>query len=255
MMATYQANMPFSNVPVLGADGRVSEVWWRFFLALWNRTGGGSGAQPDQLTIADVLALEDVYAPAVQANTVIQEQIFTPTQRDSVLDMVFAPASNTDYARAAYSLPMPPTSPWTYTASFRQGFYLSGGAVSSFVLQRGPITLPIGNSGADVADQTFVSGVDFTPGVTTSLTLSQAFGAEQRLWVFFDSAYQGDDQFTLSGTTLTFTAPIPVGVSQVYVKGLSLSSAGLGTQLIELSAGDVVNLTYSSAPAVVIIPR
>lgn len=73
---------------------------------------------------------------------------------------------------------------------------------------------------ADIADQTFSSGSGFTPGTTTTLTLNSSFANAGRLWVFFDAAFQGDDQYSLNGTALTFTGPIPVGVSKVYVKGL-----------------------------------
>ncbi|MFC4275565.1 hypothetical protein [Achromobacter aloeverae] len=257
-MATIPTGFPLWNTPFLDPSGRVAEVWIRFLLTLWDRTGGGSGEIPDTLTIEDVLSTEALFAaPSPTGTDAFQSEMAMAPARDEakLLEMIFAPVQSTEYTRSAYSLPMPPTSPWTYTAGFRQGFYLSGGSVSSFVLQRGPMALPLGNSGADIADQTFVAGTDFTPGSTTSLTLSQSFGAKQRLWVFFDGVFQGDDQYSLSGTSLTFTSAIPVGVSSVYVKGLSLSAAGLGTQLIELNAGDIVSLTYSSVPAVTIIPR
>jgi hypothetical protein len=65
----------------------------------------------------------------------------------------------------------------------------------------------------------FVNGVDFTAGTTTTLTLSQNYGSSANLWVAFDAAEQGADTFTLSGTTLTFNAPIPNGTTKVYVKG------------------------------------
>ncbi|MFD1558358.1 hypothetical protein ACFSHT_22460 [Paraburkholderia silviterrae] len=65
----------------------------------------------------------------------------------------------------------------------------------------------------------FASGVDFTGGTTTSLTLSQGYGSQANLIVTFDSAWQGADQFSLSGKTLSFTSAIPVGVGKVYVKG------------------------------------
>lgn len=78
----------------------------------------------------------------------------------------------------------------------------------------------------DFIDQTFVSGVDFTPGTTTQLTLSSNFGSVDNIWVFFDAAYQGDDQLSLLGTTLTFGSPIPVGVQKVYVKGGTTIAVG-----------------------------
>lgn len=78
----------------------------------------------------------------------------------------------------------------------------------------------------------FAANVDFTPGVTTSLTLSQGYGIAANIWVAFDSAEQGADSYTLSGQSLTFNAPIPAGVNKVFVKGgtvLSLGTPGAGT--------------------------
>lgn len=85
------------------------------------------------------------------------------------------------------------------------------------------IFAPIGSAstgGGSVVDQTFSSGPDFTPGVTTSLALGNSFANAAQLWIFFDGTFQGDDQYSLVSTTLTFTSAIPVGVSKVYVKGL-----------------------------------
>lgn len=76
-------------------------------------------------------------------------------------------------------------------------------------------------AGPTAIDQMFASGTDFTPGTTTALALNTSFADAAHLWVFFDGTFQGDDQYTLSGTTLTFTDPIPVGVNKVYVKGLT----------------------------------
>ncbi|MFM0013707.1 glycosyl hydrolase family 28-related protein [Paraburkholderia sediminicola] len=74
----------------------------------------------------------------------------------------------------------------------------------------------------------FVNGVDFVAGTTQSLTLSGFYGSASNLWVAFGAAEQGADSFQLSGHTLTFgsysgstftPAPIPLGTSNIYVKG------------------------------------
>lgn len=65
----------------------------------------------------------------------------------------------------------------------------------------------------------FQSGSGFTGGVTTQLTLSQQYGNISNLSVWFDGVYQGWDTMSVSGLTLTFNNPIPVGVSTVYIKG------------------------------------
>lgn len=69
----------------------------------------------------------------------------------------------------------------------------------------------------------FAAGVDFTPGTTTTLTLSQTYNSASNLFVTFDAAWQGADQFSLTNKTLTFTSAIPNGTSKVFVKGLLTS--------------------------------
>jgi len=76
----------------------------------------------------------------------------------------------------------------------------------------------------DFFEDTFVANgappFSFIPGTTTTLTLSRNYGSIGNIDVHFDASYQGPDQIaSLSGQTLTFTAPIPLGVSNVYVKG------------------------------------
>lgn len=71
-----------------------------------------------------------------------------------------------------------------------------------------------------MVNESFSSGTDFTPGTTTVLTLKETFSSAAQLLVFFDGTFQGDDQYSLTRTTLTFTSAIPVGVNKVYVKGL-----------------------------------
>lgn len=88
--------------------------------------------------------------------------------------------------------------------------------------------VPIGTSigAGDLRDDVFVSGTDFTPGTTTQLTLSREYGTVANILIHFDTEYQGPDQVeSLVGTTLTFTEPIPVSVSRVYVKGGTTVSA------------------------------
>jgi hypothetical protein len=76
------------------------------------------------------------------------------------------------------------------------------------------------NSGlsGNITDAKFSAGADFTPGTTTTLTLPVLPGASSNVWVFFDAAYQADDQYSVNGTTLTFNSPIPVGVQEVNAK-------------------------------------
>lgn len=115
---------------------------------------------------------------------------------------VLAPANDTD----------PPQSPiWT------EDHIQASAAVAV-----GNMTDELGSDG----NPGFKAGTDFTPGTTTSLTLANTYGSTANLWVAFDAAEQGADSFTLSGTTLTFNAPIPNGTNKVYVKGGTALTVG-----------------------------
>lgn len=88
------------------------------------------------------------------------------------------------------------------------------------VLTAGFLTQDSINSlAASATVETFTSGANFTPGTTTSLMLAHAYLSKNNIEVFFDSSFQGPDQYTLVGQTLAFISPIPVGVQSVYVRG------------------------------------
>lgn len=103
------------------------------------------------------------------------------------------------------------------------------------------------NSGliGNITDAKFVSGTDFTPGVTTQLTLPVAPGSASNMWLFFDAAFQADDQIlSVSGALVTFVNPIPVGVQEVNVK--------IGTTIAVGAPGDgtVTDSTVSSSAGI-----
>jgi hypothetical protein len=124
---------------------------------------------------------------------------------------VLSPSTDTD----------PPTNPFWTVDNVTTG---QGAAVGNMTDEKGSGGTP-----------GFVANVDFTPGTTTQLTLSQNYGSSDNLWVTFDTDDQGADQFSLGGTnntTLTFTSPIPSGINKVYVKGgtaLTIGTPGNGT--------------------------
>lgn len=169
-MSNLQANVPLVNTRFVDEQGNVTEAWFLFLIQLWRRTGGDAPA-PANLTIADVLALEETFSPfqsIIGQDTLAGETTFGAVgPKDALGEMVFAPTQS-----------------------------------------------------AEMLDKTYSSPTDFTPGTTTTLTLPTTFSNAQQLWVFFDGVFQGEDQYSLSGTTLTFTSAIPVGTSKVYVKGL-----------------------------------
>jgi hypothetical protein len=61
----------------------------------------------------------------------------------------------------------------------------------------------------------FTAGVDFTAGSSTTITLSGSGLSEDAVMITFDGVVQHHDQYSISGTTVTFTSAIPVGVGFV----------------------------------------
>jgi hypothetical protein len=61
-------------------------------------------------------------------------------------------------------------------------------------------------------------GVDFTAGSSTTLTLPATPTNEASLSVFFNGLFQQSDEWSFSGTTLTFGTAIPVGVTSIEVR-------------------------------------
>lgn len=91
-----------------------------------------------------------------------------------------------------------------------------------------------------IVDSTFLAGSGFTPGTTTTLTLAAGPGSVANMWIYFDGVYQADSNVaSISGTTLTFTAPIPVGTTVVTVKigaTVAIGTPGAGT-VVDTSLG------------------
>ena len=100
------------------------------------------------------------------------------------------------------------------------GFDASGNAITY------PVSATIG-AGNLTPEGPFVSGIGFTPNFTTTLTLSKAYGTKNNVQVFFDTDYQGPDQYSISGNQIIFTSPIPSGVQKVYITGGTTLSVGI----------------------------
>lgn len=166
------SNIPNPGVPFLDSTGRITQVWWAFLLAMFQRTGGGTPTPP--VTQIDYTPLIDAQAPY---------PFVAPDPYSTALAPVAAPQFMTDSPPDAVAVPYIPPDP----------------------------IVPI--------EDIFTSGTNFTPGTTTTLTLSKAYTSKAAVLVHFDASFQGTDQYSVSGNTITFTSPIPVGVSKVYARG------------------------------------
>jgi hypothetical protein len=116
-------------------------------------------------------------------------------------------------------------------------------------------TTAVAASGNYIWDS-FASPGDFTPGVTTFLTLSQAPGTVNNAFVTFDGVEQHKGTFTISGLIITFDAPIPIGISSVNVRQAgvlplntpadnSVSTASLQSQAV--TNGKIANLAVDAS--------
>ncbi|MBR8303689.1 hypothetical protein KDW49_23550 [Burkholderia dolosa] len=97
------------------------------------------------------------------------------------------------------------------------------------------LPIPASVGAGDLRDEEFTAGIDFTPGVTTSLRLSRKY-AKSNVTVHFDLGFQMPSTYRITDYDLEFlddagnVSPIPEGVEKVCVKGgtsLSLNAPGL----------------------------
>jgi hypothetical protein len=166
--STIQTDVPLVNVPFVDLKtGVVTETWFLFLIQLFRRSGGSSGIPPNSLTVADVLALEELFSPAGSGseNEFEMEMAFPPIVPAQYLpDSTFAPAADTGYAQSAGAVTLG-ASPATYVASYRQGFHITGGTVSALSMQRGATVLPLA-PGSQI--------VELSPGDAVTVTYSVA---------------------------------------------------------------------------------
>lgn len=162
------SNIPNPGVPFLDSTGRITQVWWAFLLAIFQRTGGGGTPTPPVQT--DFTPLIDAQVPYA---------LFQPDFDGNAL-LVAAPQFSADVPPEAVASPYIPSDP---------------------------------------IEDIFTAGTNFTPGTTTTLTLSKVYASAAAVMVHFDGGFQATDQYSVSGNTITFTSAIPVGVSKVYARG------------------------------------
>ena len=114
---------------------------------------------------------------------------------------------------------------------------VNGGASLSLSIQDGGATL-IGDAdpapdewtaieyGATVGNMTsdtFVDGVDYTSGTSTTVTLSASPATENNVTVTFDGVVQHHSQYSIAANVVTFSSAIPLGVGEIQaVQGTAL---------------------------------
>jgi hypothetical protein len=221
-MSTLQTNVPLINVPLITADGRLNQIWFAFFVQLWRRTGGATGGD-GQLTIADVLSYEVTTSPILPD--------FAGASMG--FEMAFAPSLAPDpLAVEAIAAPV---------AAFTDPLSIE-------------TTLASVPSAADplAVESAFARVSDAPALLEMSLAqMSDSMGA------------QAAKSITLGASPATYTATYrqALHITGGTVSAISLARSGTSltlaatTNLIELSAGDQVTVTYTALPTTTVLGR
>lgn len=246
-------------------DGKPITIDLNWYLWLYNLSkqvfGAGTGGGTTPVSPYDILDSENLFAQTADI-----PQAYRQISNLAAL-VANIPLQDSTPAAQPVQAVTPGASPYTYTALANGVLSVTGGSVSSVSIIRQGVSVATGittSSSSAIGGLTdekssngstgFVAGVDFTDNVSTSLTLSQNYGSAANLWVAFDGAEQGANTYTLSGTTLTFNAAIPLGTVNVFVKGALPSTISASGGLIPLRRLDKVLITYTSAPTVAFLP-
>jgi hypothetical protein len=181
-----RAAFPDAQVSFLTPSGKVSQPWRQLLLSLFVVTGGGdSDFNPTELKIAIAEAIQQISGfamPPLVARAALEEILaFVPThgrQEDETLHALV-----------------------TSTAA---GFMSAADKVKL-------------DGTTDPREDIFVEGTDFAGGAT-SLTLTRTYASKFDVLVHFGAAYQGTDQYNVSGSTLSIPGGIPTGTGTVYAR-------------------------------------
>lgn len=222
-MSNLQTDVPLINVPLSTPDGRANPIWFQFFVQLWRRTGNGTGGD-GQLTIADVLSYEVTTPPLLP----------DVAGASMGLELALAPsAAMSDPLAAEVTAPQIMATTDLVSAET---------TVASMAAGLDPLAVELAL--ARPADAVVL------PEVILS-QLSDSMGA------------QAAKSVTLGASPATYTATYrqAIHITGGTVSAISLSRSGTSlalastTNLIELSAGDQVTVTYTALPTTTVLGR
>ena len=110
-----------------------------------------------------------------------------------------------------------------------------------------PGNLPINVGEIQFSPEIFNSPGDFTPGVTTMLTLAVTPISEGNLLIFFEGVIQHTTAYSLAGNVITFTSAIPVGTGQVETRVVQGGGVFTNVQSFDsvITAGGALDLAHT----------
>lgn len=147
-MSNVKSNIPDYTIPFIDGTGRISEVWWRFLVTMFNRTGGTTGSDIGDLIIT-------VNAQGIRVEFLEAEQSNFPLP--------------VDFSRPIDEL-------CNEIAGLRGALNDLPGRISDLETQVGSNTL---FAAAPIAGASFTGPVNFNNGTSTPLAFSQFFFTNQ----------------------------------------------------------------------------
>jgi hypothetical protein len=172
--------------------------------------GGGTVTLSEALASGEALTIRRVL-PLVQRTDFLSLNRFLPDQHQAALDRAtMVDQQQQDELDRALKLPETADgAPYDLRLPLPTPLTAIGWDGSGLALMNLPLNF------LDAIVNTYVAGIGFTPGVTTTLQLSEAPGAQANVMIHFDGVVRAQSTYTVTGKTVTFTAPIPGGTTKV----------------------------------------
>ncbi|SIO58425.1 glycosyl hydrolase family 28-related protein [Paraburkholderia phenazinium] len=163
--------------------------------------------------------------PYVQLTDLVNQSGYYPSVVEAALDYLTMQTQQlAEQTQLSLQVPLASTPanlvypPAAARANMLAGFDSNGNAAAY------PVTASVG-AGNLTIEGPFIAGVNFTAGVSNSVTLSQSYGSKANLGtVVMAGIAQSPDTYSLAGNVLAFNAVIPVGVDKIWcIGGTTLS--------------------------------
>lgn len=198
--------IPLAQIAFLTPSGRVSDPWRQYLLALGDADGNAGGGDFGPILIA-LAELRQQDAATVS----VAQSLRTDDEIPHLLMPVQRMLEQRDEGPVC-----------THGVQDDGSLHALATQTDAGFMSASDKTKLDGIAGGPVVEDIFTAGNGpgtFVPGTTTSLTLSKSYATSAGVLIHFDASFQGSDQYSVSGNTVTFMSAIPVGVSTVYARG------------------------------------
>lgn len=233
------SNIPEYSIPFIDKNGRVSEVWWRFLLTMFNRTGGVGGG--DLATVQQRALDQQGMGPDATADTFARASIQQIEAQLAAATAMYADLANRlDDIEASI---LPPT----FGTMAHQDYYrvsITGGTIDGVAITAGTIaaitSFGIRSSGTGPYDIKIANVENLSSTRTITVTTHDAdrtldFAGDLTLAASFTTA--GANALTLTTTGATNVTLPTTGTLATLAGTETLSNKTLATLSVTGNAG------------------